>query len=59
MALARDQATPSKRAAHHRRRAQGYAVVVVGRVPENMIDKISTLHALAVELREEAKRQRR
>lgn len=59
MALARDQATPSKRAAHHRRRTQGYVVIVRGPVPENLIDKISTMHALAVEAREEAGRQRR
>ena len=59
MALARDQATPSRRAAHHRRRAQGYVVVVRGAVPENVIDKISTIHALAVEAREEAKHRRR
>ena len=59
MALARGQATPSKRAAHHRRRAQGYVVVVRGAVAENVIDKISIIHALAVEAREEAKDQRR
>ena len=59
MALARDQATPSKRAAHHRRRAQGYVVVVRGAVAENVIDKISIIHALAVEARDEAKDQRR
>ena len=59
MALARDQATPNKRAAHRQHRAQRYVVVLRGTVPENMIDKISTMHALAVEAREGAKHQRR
>ena len=59
MAPTGDQANPNKRAAHHGRRAQRYVVVVRGAVPENVIDKISTMHALAVEAREEAKQQRR
>ena len=59
MPLPRDQATPSKRDAHQRRRAPRYVVIVRGTVPENLIDKISTVHALAIRARDEAERKRR
>ena len=59
MAPTGDRATPSKRAAHHRRRAPRYLVVMQGVVPENVIDKISTVHALAIRARDEAELKRR
>ena len=59
MAPARDPANPSKRTAHHRHRAHRYVVVVRGTVPDQVIDKISSVHALAIGAREEAGRQRR
>ena len=59
MALARDQATPNKRTAHHEHRARRYAVVLRGPVPENMIDAVSMIHALAIRARDDAERERR
>ena len=57
MAPTGDQANQNKRAAHHGRRAQRYVVVVRGTVPADVIDKISSVHALAIGAREEAGRQ--
>ena len=59
MAPARDPANPSKRTAHHRHRAHRYVVVVRGTVPDQVIDKISSVHALAIGARGDIELKRR